>query len=237
MLVSGTTSCCHVNRKIEVGQISPETYQSFIYIESKNYIKKCLGDRCSEYVGVASGSGFSLQMTPDYTLAVTAGHLCVPQEGTYRQDMSVTILGGETYNAVILMTILETDTCVIAIPNAQIPPLKVASENVKRGERVYSMGAPFGIFDHDMIAMFEGFYAGTTGGVKVLGGSEVDLQLSGYTIPARPGSSGGPILNSRGEVVGMTILAHPAFENFTLSPRQNDLRSVLNTILRASSGS
>jgi S1-C subfamily serine protease len=106
-----------------------------------------------------------------------------------------------------------------------------SEKNVKKGERVFAFGTPVGLFDADMLPKFEGFYAGKTTDVPKPDGSKTVFPvLDGYTIPARPGSSGGPIFNSQGEVIGMMIMARPYFETFTLSPTQEMFRTVLKAI-------
>ena len=55
-----------------------------------------------------------------------------------------------------------------------------------------------------------------------------------YTIPSRPGSSGGPIFNSKGEIIGMIVMAHPAFETFALSTPYEALKLSIGVITRGS---
>lgn len=233
ILATGAVSCCSYGHKKIPQPVSSNIHSSFLFVLNKNYQKVCSGPVCHENVQAGSGSGFALATTDTYTIAVTAGHLCSPDPGTYKQETSVVVLGGATFPADIIAVSPSTDTCLLMIPGAKIKPLSVATEKVSRGERVYALSAPFGLFDSNMIAQFEGFYAGPTDNVVPKGIPGSDLLLDGYTIPSRPGSSGGPILNYKGEVVGMVIMAHPMFENFTLSPRQEDLTVVLEVAIAA----
>tara|TARA_Y100000114_G_scaffold156871_1_gene185712 strand:+ start:2535 stop:3311 length:777 start_codon:yes stop_codon:yes gene_type:complete len=233
ILVSGAVSCCTYGHKNISQPVSANIHSSFLYVTSKNHVKSCTTELCFERVVAGSGSGFSVAVTKGFTIAFTAGHLCTPDDGTYKQELSVTTLGGKTYPAYILLTAPQTDTCMLGVPGVEVKPLRIAKAPVQRGEKVYALSAPFGLFDSEMIAQFEGFYAGPTDNVVPKGIPGADLKLYGYTIPSRPGSSGGPIINSRGEVIGMVIMAHPRFETFTLSPRQDDLVEILNMAIIA----
>jgi len=233
ILATGAVSCCSYGHKKIPQPVSTNVHSSFLFVLNKNYQKVCVGPVCQERVQAGTGSGFSIAATKSYTVAVTAGHLCTPDPGTYKQETSVVMLGGQSYKADILIVAPHTDTCIIGIPGVSIKPLKIAMVKAQRGERVYALSAPFGLFDSHMVAQFEGFYAGPTDSVVPKGVPGSDLKLDGYTIPSRPGSSGGPIVNYRGEVVGMIVMAHPMFENFTLSPRQEDLLEILEIAILA----
>ena len=233
IVVSGAVSCCSLGHRNAARTESVNAHDSFVFILAKNYTKRCMGQTCAEKVLTGSGSGFSVAVTKDHTIAATAGHLCMPDDGTYKQEFTATVLGGATYPAITLFMSPETDTCIIAIKGVNVKPLRISNSDVSRGDKVFAMGAPFGLFDNEMVAKFDGYFAGPTEGVIPKGVPGSELRLFGYSIPARPGSSGGPILNQRGEVVGMIVMAHPMFEHFALSPRQDELRFVLNLALVA----
>lgn len=231
ILASGLASCCSVGHKVNSQPVSANIHSSFLFVLNKTHIRDCSGGSCKDGVALGTGSGFAIANVGDATLVATAGHLCVLSGKEYKQELSVIALGGKHYEAEIVMVAPQTDTCVLAVQNAKIAPLKVANKAVERGERVYALSAPYGIFDSNMIAQFEGFYAGHTSKQSPPGGFGVMLDLDAYTIPSRPGSSGGPIVNSRGEVVGMVVMAHPGFETFTLSPRQDSLQVILEMVV------
>ncbi len=234
ILVSGTTACCSVGHRVDSHPVSTNPHESFIFVLNKEYIKQCAGTTCMEGVRVSSGSGFAVANIGGHTLAVTAGHLCLPDPNVYKQEFKITVLGGSQYMAHPIMTVPSTDTCVLMVGGVELPPVRIAESEPERGERVYALSAPYGIFDPNMIPMFEGFYSGYSTKKTPPGGIVSVMSLDAYTIPSRPGSSGGPILNSRGEVIGMVVMAHPGFENYTLSPRQQALKEVLNIVVMIS---
>ena len=234
ILVSGTTACCSLGHRVDSQPVSSNPHESFIFVLHKAHIKSCSGNACIQGLRVSSGSGFSVANVGGHTLAVTAGHLCAPEPNVYKQEYTVTVLGGDTFKAHPLMTVGSTDTCVLVVEGAEVPPVRIADTGPERGERVYALSAPYGIFDPNMIPMFEGFYSGYTTKDTPPGGIVSRMDLDAYTIPSRPGSSGGPIINSRGEVIGMVVMAHPGFENYTLSPRQQALREILRIVVMIS---
>jgi S1-C subfamily serine protease len=127
--------------------------------------------------------------------------------------------GGDIFPASIVHIFSNVDACVVAIHGAIVPAVTVADAAPSQGDYVTALGSPVGIYDNDLIAKFSGFYAGTTTGVRDPSSpGSVYAVLAGYTVPARPGSSGGPIFNEKGHLVGMVIMSNPAFESFALSP-------------------
>ena len=74
-------------------------------------------------------------------------------------------------------------------------PLRIAdSNNVAIGERVYAVGNPRGFLEG---TVSDGIISGIRG--------EGDNKLLQMTAPISPGSSGGPVLNTRGEVIGIAV--------------------------------
>ncbi len=119
-------------------------------------------------------------------------------------DISVTFLDGSGYDARIVGTDPYTDLAVIKadVPAELLAPLPLGdSSKLQVGEQVAAIGNPFGLSG-----------SMTTGIVSQLGRllplAEVE---GGFSIPdviqtdaaINPGNSGGPLLDVRGEVVGV----------------------------------
>ena len=64
-------------------------------------------------------------------------------------------------------------------------------------------------FGNKFILTFEGFYSGLI--------NSENKQI--YTIPAAPGSSGSPIINENGHLVGMIHSATESIENIAIGPK------------------
>ena len=74
-----------------------------------------------------------------------------------------------------------------------------------------------GIWSSRMIPLFEGFYLGKRRGFP-------DQNMSyAFSIPTIGGSSGSPILNSRGEVVAAIHSAYRGFENICMATTNHQI--------------
>lgn len=125
----------------------------------------------------------------------------------------VTFLDGRSYNAEIIGVDEYTDIAVVKV-NADLillNPLSIGdSSNLKVGEGIAAIGNPFGLSG-----------SMTSGIVSQLG--RLLPSGSGYQIPdviqtdaaINPGNSGGPLLNMRGEIVGINTAIQSATGEFT----------------------
>jgi len=125
----------------------------------------------------------------------------------------VTFLDGRSYNAEIIGTDEYTDIAIIKV-NADLTllhPLTIGdSSNLKVGEQIAAIGNPFGLSG-----------SMTSGIVSQLG--RLLPSGAGYSIPdviqtdaaINPGNSGGPLLNMRGEIVGINTAIQSATGEFT----------------------
>lgn len=93
------------------------------------------------------------------------------------------------------------DIAIAHISDTTAPPISLALALPRKGERVTALGAPHGLA-----------FTATTGIVSAIRpGSEIDSTHEGTWIQVdaaiSPGNSGGPLINAKGEVVGMSTLA------------------------------
>jgi S1-C subfamily serine protease len=145
-----------------------------------------------EKVGVL-GSGFVIDRAGNI---VTNEH--VVEHGS---NVTVGFSAGATYSAKVLGTDASTDLAVIRVmaPHSALHPLALAdSSKVLVGDTAYAIGNPFGL-DRTM-----------TAGIVSAVGRDISSP-NGRAIPnaiqtdaaINHGNSGGPLLNTRGEVIGI----------------------------------
>lgn len=145
-----------------------------------------------------SGSGFIYNLSG---LVVTNYHVV---EGVESGSLTVTFSGGNSYLADILGEDPYVDLAVLAVeaPVEELKPLPIVSSSLlKPGDLVIAVGNPYGLTG-----------TMTTGIVSQLGRTISEPATGGYPIagiiqistPINPGNSGGPLLNSKGQVVGIT---------------------------------
>ena len=129
------------------------------------------------------------------------------------QKIVITFLDGRSYNADVVGYDIFTDVAVIKV-NADLSllhPLTLGdSSNLKVGESIAAIGNPFGLSG-----------SMTAGIISQIG--RLLPSDAGYSIPdviqtdaaINPGNSGGPLLNMRGEVVGINTAIQSATGEFT----------------------
>jgi len=219
---------------------------SFVFLTHTYSENLCHKDQCIPASRVKFvGSGFSIATDKTGSLIMTAGHLCkrpVPKyTGGFRMStessMTAATPGGGKYPAKVLAVYTGIDACVLRIDGVHITPVKFATEAPKYGERVYALAAPLGLYSSEMLPKFEGFYSGSAYKVAKPSpwtGSFDELTI--YTIPTRGGSSGAPVFNSKGEVIGIIIMAAISLENLCWSPTFEALQQIWLALEREAYG-
>jgi serine protease Do len=111
--------------------------------------------------------------------------------------ISVKLFNGKTVRAKIIGRDPKTDLALIKIPaSSDLSPIKFGdSEKIKVGEWVIAIGSPFG-FEQTITA---GIISGKG---RVIGAGPYDDFLQ-TDASINPGNSGGPLINLKGEVVGI----------------------------------
>lgn len=148
-----------------------------------------------ERVQQSLGSGVVVDANKGYVL--TNNHVV---EGA--DDISVTVADGHTVKAKLIGTDPDTDLAVLQIPTGKLTALPLAdSSQLRVGDFVVAIGEPFGLGQ-----------TVTSGIVSALGRS--GLRGSGYQnfiqtdASINPGNSGGPLVNLRGELVGINSMIY-----------------------------
>jgi S1-C subfamily serine protease len=129
------------------------------------------------------------------------------------QKVTVTFLDGESYIGDVIGRDQDLDIAVIKVSpsNTYLQPIKIGdSSKLKVGERIAAIGNPFGLSG-----------SMTSGIISQIG--RLLPQESGYSIPdviqtdaaINPGNSGGPLINMKGEVVGINTAIQSATGEFT----------------------
>jgi S1-C subfamily serine protease len=149
--------------------------------------------------GSVQGSGFVYDFN-GRNVVLTNYHVVQDTTG-----LSVTFSDGHGYSTTILGTDPYSDLAVLSVNNAPVSEFKpvtiVSSAMLRVGEPVIAIGNPYGLVG-----------SLTTGVVSATGRTIVEDAAGGYAIaniiqtstPINPGNSGGPLLNSVGNVVGIT---------------------------------
>jgi S1-C subfamily serine protease len=117
------------------------------------------------------------------------------------QKLEVNTYDKHTYKARIVATDPHHDLALLQITAPNLTPSVLAdSQNLVVGQKVYAIGNPFGLSGT--------MTTGIISAKRSIQGPSGDLIDNAIQTDAaiNPGNSGGPLLNSRGEVIGITSL-------------------------------
>ena len=118
------------------------------------------------------------------------------------QSVEVTLSNKKNYRATVLDKDKAHDLALLQINNApDLQPITLAdSTHLMVGQRVYAIGNPFGFQG----TMTRGIISALRP-VQLPAGMKIDNAIQ-TDASVNPGNSGGPLLNSRGEVIGITTM-------------------------------
>lgn len=127
------------------------------------------------------------------------------------KEIIVTMTDGQKYDAKIIGSDKASDVCLLKIDAQNLPYVKLGnSDEVIIGEWVIALGNPFGLFEiNDKPTVTVGVISNT--GMNLGEANEryypdmiqTDAAING-------GNSGGPLVNSLGELIGMNTLIYTA---------------------------
>jgi serine protease Do len=160
---------------------------------------------------------------------VVGNGLVVTNAHNLRGEVSVTFDDGRVAVANVAGTDLEGDLAVLSVETAGAPAISWATEDIALGEVVIGLGRPGG----RSVRAGVGFVTGLGLSFRGPEGRTVSGALE-HSAPLAHGSSGGPVVNSEGHLVG--INTHRAGEGFYLAlPASSDLKARVDALARGES--
>jgi len=154
--------------------------------------------------GSGFGSGFALDAS---SLSSTAGSVIVTNWHVIEECLSsgqvfLTKSAGVPYEATVEVSDEKSDLALLRAPGIDLPALQLSTV-FKQGDWVMAAGNPQGV-------------TGTTTQGTV-GSYKADIEEIFSDALIAPGSSGGPLLNNRGEVIGVTTWTFIESPGFSIS--------------------
>ena len=159
---------------------------------------------------------------------ITNSHVVTDNEGNQVDQIEVQLSDGQTKKARLVGADSEVDLAVLKIDDPNVKPLKLAdSDMVQPGDFVLAIGNPFG------------FEETVTDGIISSKGRPNRTDFFGDLIQTNaainPGNSGGPLINLRGEVIGInTAIASTTggSQGIGFAIPSNTVRTALESLLK-----
>jgi serine protease Do len=182
-----------------------------------------------EFEGQSAGTGVIIS---EDGLIITNRHV-IPQETT---EVTVTLASGEELEAEVVGRTNDSDPLDIGFlkikdtKGVDLTPATIGdSDSVLLGERVVAIGNALGQFQNTITS---GIISGFGRDIEAFDGGGVETLQNLFQTDAaiNSGNSGGPLVNSASEVIGINVATATA-ENISFAIPINDVKGLIETVL------
>ena len=194
---------------------------------TKSFVENCeicerLGVDPGSVISRSTASGMAIYSEDDKTYILTADHFCNGLDD-FMSFSSLTTSEftsddhyGNSWESEVVFSDPENDLCLLVSKMPEIETVTIADEQPEVGETVFAIAAPKGYSSEGVSLHFEGQYSGcdNTGDCA-------------FVMQAYFGSSGGAIMNYRGEVISVIQRADMELKYITLGPNVSTIRYFL----------
>ena len=230
---------CAINSSYFIGegleQGNKNIRESFIKVENKFSARNCKDDnKCTIERVISSASAFIVSTSKAGSYAITAAHFCEEDmdlllqsfiRGTpiqkiqfYAYDIDM-----KRYDVNVIHYDNKLDLCLVYVKKLRRMPALIAHSAPEPGDKAYNLAAPMGMFHANMIPKLDGYFAGYYNRDP-----RVKQSFAIYSIPAIGGSSGSPIFDQNGYIIGMIHSVNTRFPFITYSPTYEQLRKYIS---------
>jgi S1-C subfamily serine protease len=204
---------------------------SFIKVRNENHFEVCDKQKeCTiveDLVVGSQGSGAVIATNSIGVFILTAEHVCrkmdkkvaqmfgnilIPQKIRKKKKIRTkkkmhvhTFMGDKSIADIVAMD-EELDTCILFAKRLSVKPLKRYYGELDVGEKYYNIASPLGSAETKFVPLLEGRFLGN-----------YNRFTTSFSIPAAPGSSGSPIIDGRGRLVGVLHSVIRGFHHVTFA--------------------
>lgn len=173
------------------------------YFSQDPFWRQFFGDRV--YNRQVHGLGSGAIISPDGYI-LTNDHVAGNAD-----EVVITMTDGTTYDAEVIGSDQVSDVCLLKIDAQNLPYLRFGnSEDIIIGEWVIALGNPFGLFDiNDKPTVTVGVVSATGMNLNQVN-KRYYINMIQTDAAINSGNSGGPLVNSIGEMIGMNTLIYTA---------------------------
>ena len=211
----------------EYANLTRAVVPSVVSIDTQGYSTQRLADfwgRVFERRMPTQGQGSGVIVSKEGHV-VTNHHVVAGQ-----QKFRILLHGGRSYTARLIGEDRLLDIAVLKIDDkGPFQPLKLGdSSQVQVGQLVFAVGNPFGLGE----TVTQGIISAKE---RSISDNQRDLFQTDAAI--NPGNSGGPLVNLRGEIIGINVAIfspdrqNPGFQGVGFSIPSNDVRDAIEQIL------
>lgn len=176
----------------------------FSYFFDDPFFRQFFGNR-PNYNQKVKGLGSGFIISPDGYI-ITNDHVA-----GNASEITITMTDGKHFEAKIIGSDPISDICLLKIEADNLPYIHLGnSEDIIIGEWVIALGNPFGLFDlNDKPTVTVGVISATGMNLEPIN-NRYYLNMLQTDAAINGGNSGGPLVNSLGEVIGMNTLIFTA---------------------------
>tara|TARA_A100001015_G_scaffold319173_1_gene441282 strand:+ start:1576 stop:2325 length:750 start_codon:yes stop_codon:yes gene_type:complete len=219
-------------------------FDSFVKVVMEVKFDVCVKTKtqsfCEKRSYMSSGSGFFVRKSKNTSYIMSAAHVCIPDINKHSQmpitnletSFSIQTTDNKKYNAEVFKVPSEfiekkkpIDLCLLKI-NKKLKHkiIKLSKTAPRMGQELYNLSAPGGFFFPPSVPIYSGYYSGKM--------SELHCLLS---IPAKGGSSGSPVMDKGGNLVGVLFAANPKFHHISIMMSHGIVKNFLEKSFKLTS--
>ena len=167
-------------------EISPNQIEKALALAEK-YDKGIFDETPKKENNIKTGSGFS----------ITSNGYIITNHHVIADSTKITVVkDGMEYPATVSISDISNDIAILKISRKTVPLSLITSRKAKIGSNVYSMGFP----NVQLQGLSPKF---TRGEISSLTGAQDDPKYFQISLPVQPGNSGGALVDSKGNVIGI----------------------------------